>query len=146
MRVNNAPGGEPAEEPSMMRPYTVSLILLLGCAATVVHADARTVACQGNPALVAACFTVHGSLSAHNGAPTFRPYVDSTRRVLGVRGDQDGLPPALIPILMAPNGDAFGKLFEGDYTVCPFTAERPGRMRMVCVEDAKNVKTRWIEH
>ena len=84
-------------------------------------------------------------MSAHNGAPTFRIWITATHRILGVRGDQDGLPPALIPILMAPNGDAFGKLFEGDYTVCPFTRERAGHMRMVCVEDAKDVKVRFIE-
>ena len=121
---------------------------MLFCAATVGFAAAaadRPVACKTNPAVVAACFTVHGTMSAHNGTPTFRIYVDATHRMLGVRGEQDGLPPALIPILMAPGGDAFGKLFEGDYTVCPFTAERAGHMRMVCVEEAKNAKVHWID-
>jgi hypothetical protein len=27
----------------------------------------------------------------------------------------------------------------GDFEVCPFTKERPGEMRMVCVEKAENV-------
>lgn len=132
-----------------MRPYTVSLIPMLFCAATVAPAVAygaeRTVACKTNPALVGACFTVHGHMSAHNGAPTFRIYVDATKRILGVHGDQDGLPPELIPILFGDTGDAFGRLFEGDYTVCPFTKERAGHMRMVCVEEAKNVKVHWID-
>jgi hypothetical protein len=119
-------------------------MLMLLCAATVASAEARPVTCKGNPAVVAACFTVHGMMSAHNGAPTFRIDIVSTHRLLGVHGDQDGLPPELSPILM-DGGDAFGKLFEGDFTVCPFTKERAGHMRMVCVEDAKNVKVHWID-
>jgi hypothetical protein len=129
-----------------MRPYTASIALAVLFTAAAAQAAERPIACRTNPAVVGACFTVHGSMSAHNGAPTFRIHVDETKRMLGVRGDQDGLPPELIPILMGPNGDAFGKLFPGDYTVCPFTEERAGHMRMVCVEDAKNVKVRWIEH
>ncbi len=109
-------------------------------------AGERPVACKSNPAVVAACFTIHGTMSAHNGTPTFRIWDEKTHRILGVHGERDGLPPELIPILMKPNGDAFGKLFDGDYTVCPFTKERAGHMRSVCVEDVKNLRVRWIEH
>jgi len=130
-----------------MRPFTASIaaICALVLAVAPITAAERSVPCKGNPALVGACFTVRGTMSAHNGTPTFRIYVIATHRMLGVHGEQDGLPPDLIPTLMAPNNDAFGKLFDGDYTVCPFTPERAGHMRMVCVEDAKNVRVHVIE-
>lgn len=123
----------------------VSTALFVVLASGAGAGEARPVACKANPAVVGACFIVHGTMSARNGAPTFGIWNKATRRMLGVRSDQDGLPSSLIPILMRPNGNAFGKLFDGDYMVCPLTRERPGRMQMVCVEEATNVKVRWIE-
>ena len=29
-----------------------------------------------------------------------------------------------------------------DFVVCPFTGEKPGEMQFVCVDSAKNLKTR----
>ena len=117
-----------------MRRLTVSMALAAALAAAQTTAAERPVACKGNPAIVAACFTVHGTMTAHNGAPTFRIRNAATHRILGVHGDQDGLPPELIPILMAPKGDA-----------CPFTRERVGHMRMVCVESVKNLHIHPLE-
>jgi hypothetical protein len=33
----------------------------------------------------------------------------------------------------------------GDFTVCPFTAEKPGEMEMVCVESGTNLEVRKRE-
>ena len=57
-----------------------------------------------------------------------------TKRLLGVLPpEQEILPSCLRGKL------GFGTRIYGDYTVCPFTRERPGEMRMVCVEEARNL-------
>lgn len=127
-----------------MRISALLLAILATLAAMPAQAENRPVPCETNPAVVRACFTVHGILGAYNGAPAFRIWDPSKQRMLGVRGEQDGLPPSLIPVLMGRNGDAFGKSFSGDYIVCPMSKRFTGRMEMVCVEAAKNVTVRRI--
>ncbi len=107
----------------------IALLLLLYAAPA---ADAP--ACKGNPALSGACFTVHGRLRAYNGNPTFRIWPVGTKRLLGVTGVKPGQEPILPRDL--PCGfdcDVFG-----DFLVCPFTDDKPGVMRRVCVESASN--------
>jgi hypothetical protein len=77
---------------------------------------------------------VHGSMRAYNGNPTFRIWRIGTNRPLGVTGVHPGEEPILPEGLACGFGDVFA-----DFEVCPFTKERPGVVRRVCIEAAKNV-------
>ena len=93
--------------------------------------------CRASSKLVGACFTVHGRLSAWNGNPTFRIHASGTKRMLGVDapdGDPEHALPAPLEALVTP--DAFQVDVDADFLVCPFTADRPGHMRFVCIADA----------
>jgi hypothetical protein len=83
-------------------------------------------ACQTDPDIVAACFTVKGKLGYWNGNPTARIAETASKRILGIRFT---LPTALATL-------DWDHEAEGEYLVCPFTPRVSGRMRMVCVESA----------
>ena len=87
--------------------------------------------CKSDPDIVDACFKVHGRLSAGNGTPTMRIWRMGTNRILGVHDD---IMPEALTSKMGWDVEAYG-----DFDVCPFTQERPGEMRMVCIEKAENV-------
>jgi len=96
--------------------------------------------CRGNHALVDKCFTVHGRIFTANGTPDVRIWPVGTKRHLGV------LPPEreiLPPCLRGQFGFAVRAEIYGDFTVCPFTHNRSGEMRMVCVEEARHLV---VEH
>ena len=88
-------------------------------------------ACKSDPDIVGACFTVHGRLSAWNGTPTMRIWRIGTSRILGVHDD---IMPEALTSKMDWEIEAYG-----DFEVCPFTKERSGEMRMICIEKAHNV-------
>jgi hypothetical protein len=90
--------------------------------------------CKGDPDLTGACFKVAGRLSAWNGNPTYRIWRIGTKRILGVSNDTL---PEPVAANMGWNVEA-----SGDFFVCPFTRERPGRMQQVCVESVENLKYR----
>lgn len=94
--------------------------------------------CKSNPQLVAACFTVHGRLSAYNGTPALRIWKIGTHRLLGILKDED---PLAIPESIR-NEVGFGKDIYGDFLVCPFTESKPGQMQFACVEAVSNVQVR----
>ncbi|MGA2631079.1 MAG: hypothetical protein ABSG54_12805 [Terriglobia bacterium] len=87
--------------------------------------------CQTDPDIIGACFKFHGRLSFWNGTPSARIWRIGTKRILGVRNE-------ILPKDVNPHMD-FGVEAFGNFTVCPFTEERPGEMQMVCVEAVDNV-------
>lgn len=96
--------------------------------------------CRSDPRVVGDCFPVRGRLHFANGNPALRMWIVGTKRLLGVRDDEDLIVPAnLAKCLVPDSGDAFERTTFGDFVVCPFTADRPGRMRMVCIESAANL-------
>jgi hypothetical protein len=112
--------------------------LLLVCAAAGpgnlgagAHIDPKE-GCHSNPALVGPCFEVDGRAFASNGTPGLRIAVKDTKRVLGI------LPPEneIVPARFRKNV-TFGQDLIGRFTVCPFSPERAGSMRMVCVEQVR---------
>jgi len=98
--------------------------------------------CKANPDLAGKCFVVHGRLRAYNGNPTFRIWRIGTRRLLGVTGVHPGEEPVL------PEGLACGFDCDvfADFEVCPFTREKAGVMRRVCVESASKVTLVGVSH
>jgi hypothetical protein len=89
-------------------------------------------ACRSDPDIVGACFTVHGKLRAGNGSPSLRIWRTGTKRILGVLDDYP-LPDDF------DNYDLLNGAAWGDFEVCPFTKDKPGEMRMVCVDSARHL-------
>lgn len=88
--------------------------------------------CRTNPALVGACFRVHGRLRAYNGNPTYRIWPAGTNRLIGVTGATPGTDP-IMPKDLACGFDC--DVFA-DFEMCPFTASKPGVMQFACIESA----------
>jgi hypothetical protein len=57
-----------------------------------------------------------------------------TNRLLGLVPDES----PIVPLELRKNLVS-GSVLYGDFRVCPFTDERPGFMRYVCVESATNI-------
>lgn len=95
--------------------------------------------CRGSPKVVAACFMVHGRLSAGADTIELRLWPIGTKRMLGV-SDGPAINDAEHPIypkaLRFP--DENGAIY-GDFEVCPFTPKRDGEMQFVCIESASHV-------
>jgi hypothetical protein len=111
-------------------------LMLLVVAAPLFAAQPR---CKGNSDVVAACFNVHGRLSPGADTVRLRLWPAGTHSVLGVTGGPE-LDDSVAPIY--PANISFDKDTEavfGDFEVCPFTPERKGAMRLVCIESASHL-------
>lgn len=89
-------------------------------------------ACKSDPDILEACFQIHGQLHVWNGSPGLRIWRVGTKRILGVRDDYP------LPDQLGPYDLLNGEL-TGNFEVCPLTRDRPGVMRMVCVQSAKQL-------
>ncbi len=93
--------------------------------------------CRTNPAIVAPCFEFWGRAFASNGTPSLRIGVDGTKTILGVLPAEREIAPACLR-----SGVTFDQEVSGRFTVCPFSQEKRGSMRMVCVEDVASAEAR----
>jgi hypothetical protein len=127
----------------MQRIIVGALVLLSAVGATGQQPQSRHARrlCEGNPAVIDKCYRVHGRAFGTNGTPSLRIWQIGTDRILGVTGSgtADDAEDAIAPdnLLRALHGDE--RFVFGDFEVCPFTKEREGHMRMVCVERADNL-------
>jgi hypothetical protein len=97
--------------------------------------------CKENPAVVDKCFTIHGRLSIYNGTPGVRIWQVGTKRMFGVVPSEDEIMPAPIKKHISPDSRIFG-----DFLICPFTKEKVGVMRYVCIDSANNlIVEKYIE-
>jgi len=119
-----------------MRLVLVTFIVLFASAKSFGAEIDMKAGCKSNLQLVAACFTVHGRLSAYNGMPSLRIWPIGTHRLLGILKDED---PLALPESIR-NEVGFEKDIYGDFLVCPFTQSKPGQMQFVCVEAVSNVR------
>jgi hypothetical protein len=97
-------------------------------------AASETPRCKGNSKVIDRCFTVHGRATFGPGTPALRIWPTGTHRMLGVTSGPiaDDADPPIFPKEMLRF--TAGAEEYGDIEVCPFTPDRPGHMRMVCVE------------
>lgn len=97
--------------------------------------------CREHPKVMAACFTFRGRLANYNGVPTTRVWRIGTNRILGV---SDGMALPEFEQMPANAKAALDRSFDrdvfGDFEFCPFTADRPGVMRLGCINSATNLK------
>lgn len=98
--------------------------------------------CKAHPQLSGSCFEIRGRMAPSNGTPSLRIWPVGTKRLLGVSeshssgSENYNVPKGLLEHL------SFGKAIYADFTVCPFTDDEPGVMRIVCVESAENISIR----
>lgn len=90
--------------------------------------------CEARPDLAGECFDVRGRIQFYIGNPGSRMWIIGTNRILGIVPDEYPIaPPKLAYYLRS------GIVVYGDYRVCPFSDDRPGFMRFVCIERASNI-------
>lgn len=112
--------------------FALGLTLLTG-SWTAAVADVVCASVAHGPS-VGKAFTVHGRLSAWNGAPTHRIWIVGTKRMLGVHA---GTP---MPDNLKPFTQSFDVQVIGDFVVCPVTTSRPGVMQMVGIVSASHLQ------
>jgi hypothetical protein len=95
--------------------------------------------CRPNSALVGPCFEVQGRAFASNGTPSLRIAIKNTKRVLGVVPPEDEIAPRCFRSEVTFKQDVVGR-----FIVCPFSQEKAGAMRMVCVEEVRDAAIRSI--
>ncbi len=121
-----------------MRSMAFALALLCGLNTPVSAADSS---CATDKRVMAACYEVHGRLRIYANMRLYLWPV-GTNRSFAVHYAPDApqpeppLPPNLAKV-MDPDHDVFG-----DFRVCPFTPEKAGKMRIVCIDSASHLITR----
>ena len=124
----------------VMRIILPVFFLILIFAATCSSEEAiNKKSCKEHPMLSGPCFKVRGRMSFYNGNPTVRIWLPGTKRMLGISQgrfylqDYVNVPEELVRRL------SWETAMFANFTVCPFTDDRPGEMRMICVESAENI-------
>jgi hypothetical protein len=116
--------------------------LILFFAATGSSEEPNKKSCKEHPTLSGPCFKVRGRMSFFNGNPSARIWPVGTKRMLGISegrfylDDYVNVPDELVRQI------SWETAMFADFTVCPFTDDRPGEMRMICVESADNISIR----
>ena len=95
--------------------------------------------CRSNAALVGPCFEVEGRAFASNGTPGLRIAIKDTKRVLGVLPPENEIAPKCFRSEVTFEQDVVGR-----FTVCPFSQDKTGAMRLVCVEEVRDAAVRTI--
>jgi hypothetical protein len=124
--------------------FTVLVILIVSANnVSLGYALSRNKSCKEHPKLIDPCFNVRGRLAYYNGAPSLRLWPVGTHRLLGVSEGRfasagyDNVPPEVATQLGGFENEMFA-----DFTVCPFTKDEPGIMRLICIDAAKNIVVR----
>jgi hypothetical protein len=110
------------------------------------NAPKRRIPCK-TPQNTSECYWTRGRVAFGTGNPAFRMWKIGTKRLLGIYSGPSVSHDRLSPDQEHPEFPAnvdkvwssrLGALY-GDFEVCPLAPERPGAMRPVCVESAKNL-------
>ena len=129
--------------PLIMTIFSVALCLQ----ALPQNSPKRRIPCK-TPQNASECYWTHGRITIGNGTPAYRLWKIGTQRILGIYSgpstfhdplsldNEDPDFPANVEKIWSPR--VYRPLY-GDFEVCPLAPERPGAMRPVCVESAKNL-------
>jgi hypothetical protein len=92
------------------------------------------------------CFSLHGALADDIGHPSYRITPETPGGLLAIRdGDRQ---PANLWKLLPSDPRAVETTITGDFVVCPLEAPRPGKLRLVTIKSARNLKVHignWME-
>ena len=106
-------------------------------AQTVQTEGVRRGNCQNDSRVADRCFFVRGSITNGNGNPATRIRVRNTKRIFGVKEDEQPILPANVASVLTSENEV-----SGNFYVCPFDKYRRGRMQTGCVESASNLKVK----
>ncbi|MCH8321481.1 MAG: hypothetical protein IIB64_00195 [Proteobacteria bacterium] len=116
----------------------VILVLLLFLMITQ-PAMAEATTCKNHPEIVASCYETRGRISFHwAGPPTTVMWKIGTKRILGLAkklGKDEFIGPKVVE-----NNSGVNIYVFGNFTVCPFTKDKPGFMQFVCIQKAENLR------
>lgn len=99
--------------------------------------------CRQHPQLSGQCFNLRGRLSFYNGTPSLRIWPVGSHRLLGISEGRFALPGyANVPPGLVDKLGGFDNEMFADFLVCPFTDNKPGVMRFVCIESATSIVIR----
>ena len=107
--------------------------------------DTGCKSCRHNPNINGKRFIVHGTIKMYDGAPTVRIRRSDNNRMLGIsegRFAVDGI--CNLPRWLEKKLD-WDREISGDFVVYPFTDDKPGVMRMVCVDTASHLSIRRLQ-
>jgi hypothetical protein len=96
----------------------------------IISAEASQ-ACKADPDIIGDCFSFRGRLAMYNGNPTLRIWSVGTTRILGTRDDPL---PGELEKRMNRDIETWG-----NFTICPYTREKPGVMQIICIDSADQV-------
>jgi hypothetical protein len=120
-----------------MTTPVISALAVLGMASALFATDNPTI-CAARSDLAGPCYQVHGRLRLTNGSPGVRLWVIGTKRVLGV-GTLEDDENNIMPVKVSSQFLNTATQIYADFLVCPFEKDIPGKMRMICIESAKNM-------
>ena len=126
---------------------TIAIILLMLISTGLLNGEdkIKKKSCREHPALSGPCYKIRGRMSFYNGTPSVRIWPVGTKRMLGVSegrfylDDYGDVPEELVRQI------SWETAMFADFTLCPFTDDKPGVMRLVCVESAENISIRKWE-
>lgn len=132
--MSHGPGAGEAARTARRRDAWLTLVAVLALIGPPAGASA------------APCQTVHGRLSLYNGAPTVRIRPAGGRRILGVVQPNEAFSdlPANVRRIWNARGDVamWKSDLVGDFRVCASGPRRPGRMQIVSLVRADNLRLR----
>ena len=131
---------------SVKKRLITAIMILVSCVVGTANSEepARKKTCKEHPMLSGQCYKVRGRMNFTNGTPGVRIWPVGTKRILGISESKfyleeyENVPQELLQQLTWDNA------MFADFTVCPFTHDKPGVMRLVCVESAENVDVRRV--
>jgi hypothetical protein len=131
---------------SVKKWLITAIMILATCVVGTANSvePAKKITCKEHPMLSGQCYKVRGRMNLANGTPSVRIWLVGTKRILGISEgrfyleEYKNIPEELIQQLTWDNA------IFADFTVCPFTHDKPGVMRLVCVASAENVDIRRV--
>jgi hypothetical protein len=92
------------------------------------------------------CFQMHGALADDIGHPSYRITPETADGLLAIRdGDRQ---PSYVWKLLPSDPRAVETTITGDFVICPLEGPRPGKLRLVTIKSARNLKVHidhWME-
>lgn len=121
--------------------FIITLILSVACFSQQDTNKVDCKPCRKHPGVIGPAFKIHGVLSYWNGNPSVRIWKVGTKKIYGVseqRFYKEGYYnlPQWLPTI------GFDEKITGDFVLYPFTKEKTGVMRLVCIDTVYNMKVR----
>lgn len=102
--------------------------------------------CESDKRVVAACFVLHGRLQVPANMRSEIWPLDGSKHLYAIHLDDYGGPedfdpplPKNVKKVLDPDHDVYG-----DFKICPFSREQPGRLQIACIASAQHLVVRKI--